>query len=557
MAVSGMFCGMIRVALNATVTTRDSSPAVQSRQFHCSNRSEAMVSNRPSSNGRNLFLILSLAAAITFLLFSWQGRQGFELWDEGYFWYGAQRVLVGEVPLRDFMAYDPGRYYWAAAWMNIWNDSGIMALRAAAAIFQGIGLVFGLWIVSSETKRGAALLLVVLSVVLTAWMYPAFKVFDVVPSILLVCAYTVLVRQPSAKRYFLSGLAVGLMAVFGRNHGVYGVAGGLAVLAYLAYIRAGQLGFVRALTTWGAGIVVGFSPVLLMMAAVPGFSSAMWDSIAFLFQIKATNLALPVLWPWTVPYATLSAWEGLRGFVLGSLFIAVPLFGVIGIGACVLGHMRKQTVAPLFVASTAMALPYAHYVFSRADIVHLAQGIMPFLLGCFAIAATSRQTPRWLAATLLCGASLAVMFPVQPGWQCHISPSCVEAKVGKDRMKIEQGAVNDLAMLDTLARQYAPGDQTFIATPFWPGAYAALERRSPMWEIYALFPRDAAFQRAEIERIKAANPGFVLVLDIAIDGSDQTRFRNTHAMVFEYIRTHFESLGAYMGNPAYQVYRRR
>jgi len=516
-----------------------------------------MVPHRSSSNDHNLLLVLSLAAIITFVQFFWQGRQGFELWDEGYFWYGAQRVLVGEVPLRDFMAYDPGRYYWAGAWMHLWNDSGIVALRAAAAIFQGTGLAFGLWIVSSETKRAPALLMVALSIVLTAWMYPAFKVFDVVPSIFLVCAYTHLVRKPTAGRYFFSGVVVGLMAVFGRNHGIYGVAGGLAVLGFLACIRTEHPGILRALMLWGAGIVVGFSPVLVMAAGVPGFSSALWDSITFLFQIKATNLALPVPWPWTVSYATLSAWEGLRGLALGSLFIALPLFGAIGFGVCTLRRLRRQIVTPLLVASTAMVLPYAHYAFSRADIVHLAQGIMPFLLGCFAIAATSRHTTRWLVAFSLCGVSLAVMFPIQPGWQCHISPSCVEAKVGKDHMKIEQGAVNDLAMLDTLAHQYAPGDRTFLATPFWPGAYATLERKSPVWEIYALFPRDAAFQHAEIERLKLADPGFVLILDIAIDGNDQTRFRNTHAMMFEYIRTNFDTVGTYMGNPAYQVYRRR
>jgi len=92
--------------------------------------------------GFPLDAVLIAAACIVpyFFLF----RLGFNLADEGFLWYGTMHTALGEVPMRDFQSYDPGRYYWGALWIKILGDGGIISFRFNYAAFQFIGMVLGL-----------------------------------------------------------------------------------------------------------------------------------------------------------------------------------------------------------------------------------------------------------------------------------------------------------------------------------------------------------------------------------------------------------------------------
>lgn len=490
---------------------------------------------------RQLVTWLLTAVAGFVLLLLWQAHQGFSLWDEGFLWYGAQRVLAGEVPLRDFMAYDIGRYYWSAAFMGLMGDNGVVALRIAATIFEMLALCVGLVMLRRSSIAQPMQFWVLAAITLVAWMAPQYRVFDISLPILLIGGLAFLVERPTQRNYFLAGLIVGLVAVFGRNHGLYGVVGSLAAMLYLAAKRDGP-GFISAFPAWLAGMFIGYLPVLAFLVFVPGFAQAYWESIRFLFEIRATNIPLPIPWPWLVPYSKLPVSEMLSQFCTGMFFIAIVAFGLLGLVWLFRQRLQNRPVSPVLVASICLMLPYAHYAYSRADLEHLAPGIPPSLIGMLALLAGTRAAVKWSFAALLCGASLSTMLPAHPWWACHTSLQCADFRVGKDKLSIDAGTTDNLVAIGNLAARFAPGNRSFVVTPFWPGAYAVLDRKSPMWEIYALFPRSVSFQQAEIERIKAANPGFIMIYDLALDGRDDLRFRNTHPLIDQYIRDNYDVL---------------
>ena len=500
---------------------------------------------------------LAISCLVVLISFLWQGNKGFNLWDEGFLWYGVQRVLLGEVPILDFMAYDPGRYYWSAALLSVAGDKGIMSVRAAVAVFQALGLFTGLLLIarSGNTEiKYSALFWIISAATLAMWMFPRHKLFDISISIFLIGVLTYLVSNPIPKRYFIAGACVGLIAVFGRNHGMYGAVASLGVIAWLNIKNRSAPGLLNGIMIWGIGVAIGFLPIAFMALLIPGFAVAFWESIRFLFEQKATNFTLPVPWPWAVNFAASSVGDAARGVLIGLFFIGTLLFGGFSVLWVVYRKLKEKPVPPALVASAFLALPYAHYVFSRADVGHLAQGIFPLLVGCLVILLTAQARIKWPFAVALCAMSFWVMHVFHPGWQCLASRQCVNVEISGKDLQIDSGTANDISLLRQLSSQFTPNGQAFIATPFWPGAYALLERKSPMWEIYALFPQTELFERKEIERIKSADPRFVFVLDLPLDGREELRFRNTHPLIYQFIVNNFEPLQE-APSPAYRIYK--
>ena len=497
-----------------------------------------------SSQNRILQAVF-LAILCTSTFFYWQAHIGLDLSDEGFLWYGTERVLNGGVPLRDFFSYDLGRYYWSSLFMWLADDHGIVALRAAGSVIQAVGLFFGLRALQMNLRKDDFVFILVAAVTVVVWMFPRHKYFDITSALSLIAVLAWLCDGPTLRRYFFTGVVVGAVAIMGRNHGVYGVLGGLFVLGYLRLLKVGP-GFLRAGCAFAGGILLGLAPILLFVLLDQGFAQAMWQSIMFQLSTNVATLPVPVPWPWRVPFG--------KHTIFGLAYLSVFLWGAIGMIAVLWCHFRNIKVPALIVACAALALPYAHALSLRADTAHLGQAIYPALLALVCWIGLQSHRLKWLIMSVLCISSLVIMLHEQPGWACRPNKNCPEVQVGGDQRALEPRVAEQFVFLQGLIDQYAPAQQTFLAVPSWSGIYAATNRKAPMWDTFALQARDDSLQLLEIERIKANDPKFAVIWDSALDGNEDLRYSNTHHLMDAYIKENFVHVPASKSNPGFDVY---
>ncbi len=507
---------------------------------------------------KSVLKLLGISTSITLLFFAWQYNVGLSFWDEGFLWYGAQRTMLGEIPVLDFMAYDPGRYYWLATIMHLLNDNSIISCRAATGVFQVIVLFIGLKIIRNNSEQklkiSEGFFLIIVGLTLILWMYQWYKVFDIGCSVFLIATLKSIVEKPSRFRFFISGISLGLIAVIGKNHGAYGIISFIVLLFWLLLNNPNKINLFRSSLFGILGAIIGFSPILLMSIALPGFGKAFLENVLSFIRWKSTNISIAIPWPWMVDIQTRAFRHAIPDILISLFFLATLVFAVVSIVWIFYRKLTKNKVNPIIVAVSTLAFPYAQYAFSRADLLHLSAGIFPFLIGLFSFFNALGGRKKWIFSLILLMTTARVLFFAQPGYSCLVAPYCEEMELSGRTLRINFETKQTIIWLLNLANQYDPNGEGILITPFWPGAYSVLNRKSPIWENYALWPRDQNFEEKEIARIKKANLRLGIFLDFPLDGKKELHFKNTHPLIYQYLKDNFK-FSPTLANPSIQILR--
>lgn len=462
--------------------------------------------------------------------------------DEGFLWYGAQRTAAGEVPLRDFQSYEPGRYYWAALWSFVLGD-GILALRLSTAIFQTLGLGCGLLVARRLVSRPAWLLPI--GIVLLLWMFPRHKLFE--PSFAMMAVYVAmrLVEARTQSWFFAAGAFVGLLSFFGRNHALYAGLGIFSLTLWL-HFRRREGPLATRLAALVAGGCIGAMPLLGMMLFVPGFAASFWESIRFFIEHGA-NLPAPFPWPWRVDYADMTWNVRAAQFSLGAVFLLAPLVYAVGLALAFRGERDPNPQYSVLIAATAIGIFYFHHASIRSDASHLAQSIHPMILASLAIPGALGRRKSRRAVLAIWGAMILITLVVTPiynssillPWQTKVK-TLVTQPVAGEVLRLPPASARWFSRIEHVVQKHIREDETLFIAPFFPGLYPVLGKTSPVWDIYLLWKADDKKQDEMIARLRRERVDWALVWSGGLGESEDLRFRNTHQRVWEHFRSAFD-----------------
>lgn len=252
------------------------------------------------------WLVLILFGAFLAYLVA-KSRFGINVYDEGLALLGAQNVIAGQVPYRDFWTvYPPGSFYLDAALFKVFGSSILVELLAGCAIaFFTVASAFFV------TKRVTGQKYAILSLILLVGLMLLVGVAGLVYSILdwaamlislVACIYLFRLRAYDRTRdAFILGLITALSMLFRIDTGFYLFVALSVILILCNYSAAKSVSrpkerLRKVAAVWGiyvSGITIVAVPTLVLVLRVASLQDLIYQLVVFPRTIYVAYRSLP------------------------------------------------------------------------------------------------------------------------------------------------------------------------------------------------------------------------------------------------------------------------
>jgi hypothetical protein len=277
-------------------------------------------------------------------------------YDEFLSLYGADRVLHGQMPYRDFWTmYGPAQFYLLAGFFKLFGVSILSGRIYDALIRAAIACAsFTLTRLLTDNRWALAAFATVI-LWLTGIYYPAYN-FPVYPAMLaslISCLFfAAWLRRPADQRsLFLAGLFVSLATIFRHDSGFYIFFAELVMLTWIHRTRPPGEPMSHLLANYGrrlglymAAVMLIAGPVYLLVVLRGGFSNVFYDLFYVPAVIYPKMRRLPFITPDLIqqlhrPFS----WDGR--VAVESLIVLLPIFTIVAT-ALALATSRRSRIFP-------------------------------------------------------------------------------------------------------------------------------------------------------------------------------------------------------------------
>lgn len=433
---------------------------------------------------------MALALAIGLSRF----RSGGDLSDEGFLAYGAQRVIGGEIPNRDFFSLQPPlSFYTAAAIFKILGTS-LASLRVfGLAIYLTIPVISYAIIrcFVSASNRGAALLGALPNLLFTLSLsnFVPLAVWQGIAATML-AAWLFLLAALRSNRWlaFLAGMATAISALLRHDQAFYFC---LAVAAF-----AVALWFTDRQKAWQIFSWWLFGIVLFSLAPLFYFGHA--GALPWMFRQLIAFPLTTYAKTSSIPFPRWHASQALAHQLLISLWFLPPIFYVAA-GIWMAQRVLRRGLTredAMFIFLLAWAALFYAQVLTRSDIYHLLITLPPFWIlttigwkRLVDFAGNGRLTAAPTVAAIVIPVALAVSFfwTVRPLMLPDVFSTTSLIDLPRGGVRVEVG--NAVTQFVRDIQKHAPPERPILSLPYQPMFYFLSERRNPTRWNY-LWPGD-------------------------------------------------------------------
>ena len=463
---------------------------------------------------------------------------GFNISDEGYLWYGVQQTLKGKVPIRDFRAYDPGRYYWCVFWCKIFGDN-LLSIRLGMKVFQFI--IYFIIFVTLNPVLNSVPIIFLLLITLSLWSSIIHKTIDNAVPVLSIASLTYFLMFPSQFSMACFGLVLGFTLIIGLNHFIYN---GLAMIGTLV-ISYSILN--SDIILFGLiGLCLGVLP-FIMFLMIPRSASTYWEKkIARILIRKTTNLKLPIPLPWNNHPEKMN--NNVYKIALQWTLLIIPIFYLISI----ILLWSTELNSPLLLASILVGIPYTNHIYSRADKNHIITGISPLIFGLFGIYQFNILIfwPLFLLL-LLSFYHLVWKADYRFYYDRNYAKAHTKLFLGKLEILLPQTLSDQIIRITTFIKNNDLDKSKFFA-PMLAGYYAILNTSTPTYDTFPVYPPSQKEQEKMLADIKNSDIDFCMIRNFALDGEENLKFEKTYPQVWNYLNNEFKQINLF--NNDHQIF---